>query len=164
VILFTAVGNRFSKVVISPKEISIEQMVENLESDIQKIEKFIDEENPTNKIADIVEDTLEHPRDIWSKLLLIRTTLRRLLRNIADRHGMFYSPTASISRMIADFRQQEIIDDLLNEQIERIRNATFTVEWGAGQPPEPEEVKFVLENYNRVFNTLKDIARQIAQA
>ncbi len=161
--MFVVFGDKITKLVISPKEISIEQTVEQkvkaLKDDIKKIDEFIEKDNPTAKITDIVDDTLEHSRDTWSQLLLIRMTLRRLLRKIADSRGMNYSPTASISTMIHDFHQQGIIDDFLVERMEKIRNATFAVEWGAGESPELKDIKFTLENYAKVFSDLKERER-----
>lgn len=159
VIAFIAVGDKISKMAISPNEVSIEQEVKGVEKTIQDIDKFVEEDSPTGKITDIVDDTLEHPRDTWSKLLLIRMTLRRLLRKIADLYNIKCSHTTSISSMAATFHEQGIIDDFLAAQVEKIRNATFVVEWGAGQPPSLEDIKFTLESYGKVFDALKDRAR-----
>jgi hypothetical protein len=104
-------------------------------------------------------DTLEHPRDTWTKLLLIRITLRRLLRKVADARGITYLPDASIISLASTFREQGIIDDLLAEQVEKIRSATFLVEWGSGGQPNLEDIKFTLGNYAKVFDALKERAR-----
>jgi hypothetical protein len=160
VILLVAVGDQISRLIISPKEVSIEtrtteQRVRGLEQDLRKIDDYVAEDRPQTEITDIISDTLEHPRDTWSKLLLIRMTLRRLLRKIADGQGIAHSPTASISGITSTLHEQGVIDSYLAEQVERIRSATFLVEWGAGQPPSLEDVKFALEKYSQVFEALK---------
>ncbi len=165
VIVFVAIGDKISKLVISPQEVSIEQqtteqMVEKLEKDIQEIDDFVEQDRPADGIVDIVDDTLEHPRDTWSRLLLIRMTLRRLLRKLADANRMDVSATASISSIASTFRRQGIIDEGLADQVEKIRSATFVVEWGAGEQPDLKDIKFTLENYTMVFDALKNQVRE----
>jgi hypothetical protein len=136
-------------------QVSAELMVKELKSDIKKIDSFIEEDESETRISDLVGDTLDHPRDTWSKLLIMRAVLRRLLRKIADAHGMRYNEFASLTQMIEDFKGISIIEANLARDIERIRDATFTAEWGAGRPPEPGELQFALDNYQRVFEILK---------
>ena len=158
-LVFVAIGDKITKLAVTPQGVSIEQTVEQevkeLEKGIQKIDRFVEEDNPDEAITDIVADTLEYTRDTWSRLLLIRMILRRLLRKIADAHELTFSPTSSISSMTSALYQQGIIDSLLSEQVEKIRGATFLVEWGAGEEPRSKDVKFTLENYSTVFNSLK---------
>ena len=160
VIAFVAFGDKITRLRISPEgELTLEQEVKGVENDRQRIGKYIEGDELAYKITDIVDGTLEHPRDMWSKLLLIRMTLRRLLRIIADAHSIKVSTTPSISGMTATFRKQGIIDDCLAEQVNKIRSATFLVEWGAGGQPDLKDIKFTLDNYAKVFDALKDRAR-----
>ena len=170
--VFLAVGERFTHVTFSPQGMTIEQnaeeaskeekAVKEIERDVQTVERFVQGEGTLEEIIDLIEDSIEYPRDTWSKLLLIRITLRHLLRNLAKAHGLdYYGPTASLSRMTADLHARGIIDAFLAEQIEKMRSATFTVEWGGGEPPQPADVKFTLESYAKVFSSLKERASSI---
>lgn len=153
-VIFVAVGGRIKTLAISPKSLTVEQEVEKLSREMEKVDRFVEEDRPTNDVMDIVADP-EHPRDIWTRLLFIRMTLRRLLRKVAAGHGLSYSPAVSISRMISDLLRQGIIDAVLAAEAEKMRNATFVVEWGAGSPPDPADIRFSLENYAKVFDALK---------
>jgi len=158
-IVFVVAIDKIKELVISPNEgISIKQAINNVEESNQKINAYI-EGKTAQEITEIIKETLEHRQDIWLELLLIRMTLRRLLRKIADSHDIEFSSTASLSSMTKKFHEEGIIDSLLVEQINKLRDATFLVEWGAGKSPSLENVKFTLEEYGKLFRSLKDRVR-----
>ncbi len=137
------------------KASSLNESLEQMGKTAQTLGNYV-EGKSTREITRIIDDTLGPTRDIWLKLLLIRTTLRRLLHRIADSHDMKFSSTSMISSMTDAFLERGIVDVLLAEQIERIRDATYTAEWGEGRPPRLEDVRFTLDNYATVFKALKD--------
>ena len=137
-----------------PREIS--QQVRNYEEEVKKVDEFVSEANSPDRIIEIVEYSLGRPRDVWGKLLMIRMTLRRLLRNTAEARGIQFRPTAGIITMRTHLKQSGIIDETLDREVERIRAATFTAEWGAGYEAHPEDVQFALKNYGGVFAKLKE--------
>jgi hypothetical protein len=145
---------------ILEKVSSLDQAL-NYVDDVSKVDEvisaFINEENSTSEmIKKVVESSSGQPRDTWSKLLLIRIILRRLLRRMAEVHGISVSKkTAGIIRLKNTLAAKEVIDATLKEQVERIRDATFTAEWEAGDPPDPKNVQFTLDNYKDVFASLK---------
>jgi hypothetical protein len=150
------------KPVLSPQIAAYEQPLEQMNNALHKIEKYIEEDASTDKITDIVDDTLEHTRDVWFKLLLIRMTLRRLLLKISQAHGVKLPPSPSMRGMTSTFLAFGIIDTHLSEQVGRIRDATYTVEWGEGKSPKSQDVRFTLENYGEVFDALKKRAGSAA--
>lgn len=137
------------------EELSYKESIERMNDSIKRIDEYVGKINATEKITTIVDDTLEHTKDMWIKLLLIRITLRRLLLKIASSNSMTFPPATSISKMLSTFRNAGIIDQYLFSEVDMIRNATYTVEWGQGTSPEDKEVKFALENFEEVFDTLK---------
>lgn len=132
----------------TPKDkATFEQTVENMNNALQKFGDYIEkEQDKAEKITDIVDDTLEHTRDTWLKLLLIRMTLRRLLLKVASANTVSFVPSTSISKMNSRLREAGIIDQYLYTEVDRIRAATYIVEWGQGQQPALADIRFTLEN------------------
>ena len=166
ILLFVGVGDQITKMVVSPSQISIEQSVEGqvqqFADDNERINRFVTQDNSNVNITKIVDETLEHPRDTWSRLLIIRITLRRLLRMLCDTAKIPYHDTTSITHMSTELQKTRMIDKELANQIETIRNATFNVEWGAGPPASIDDIKFTLKQYSEVFAALKQRAKEIS--
>lgn len=137
------------------KAISTDKALEKMNELSKKFDDYIEKDVETENITSIVDDTLEHTRDTWLKLLLIRITLRRLLLKVASANAMSFAPATSISRMISEFRNAGIIDQYLYAEVEKIRDATYTVEWGLGVQSDLSNIKFTLEKYGDVFSALK---------
>ena len=154
-IVFIIGIDKIKKLVISPKDGIIIDIFDKV---TKAINAYV-EGTTTKDITEIVKDTIEHRHDIWVQLLIIRMTLRRLLRKIAVAHGIEFSSTVAMSTMTKKFRDEGIIDSLLVDQIDKIRDATFLVEWGDGTSPNLENIKFTLEEYGNVFKSLKDRVR-----
>src|SRR5829696_4068664 len=104
-ILVTQVYYRLAKKDTNQLQRNSEQILEKVSSleqarnftgDVDKVDKgisdFINQENSTGelieKVVEVVESSFGRPRDTWSKLLLIRIILRRLLRRMAEVHGI----------------------------------------------------------------------------
>jgi hypothetical protein len=159
-VVFVAIGDRITNLRVSPTEFSmeqqpIEQQIHDLRVDNKRVDEAVKEE-PPEKIIELVEYSLGQPRDVWSKLLFIRMTLRRLLRSLAEARGITFRPSAGIKTMNASLKQRGILDETLSHEVERIRNTTFRAEWGAGREASAEDLEFTLKNYGDVFAKLKE--------
>jgi len=175
-ILVTQVYYRLAKKDTNQLQRNSEQILEKVSSleqarnftgDVDKVDKgisdFINQENSTGelieKVVEVVESSFGRPRDTWSKLLLIRIILRRLLRRMAEVHGILpklpTKVTTGINTLNEVLAAEEKIEAALEEQVERIRDATFRAEWPDGRPPKPGNVEFTLDNYKDVFTRLK---------
>jgi hypothetical protein len=167
-LVFVGVGDQITKLSVSSSQIAIEQDVESqvkqLSNDNDYIDRFVDRENSDIDITKVVDETLEHRRDIWSRLLLIRITLRRLLRMLSDTAGIPYHDTTSITHMFTELQKAGLIDKFLVNQIEIIRRATFSVEWGTRSPASVDDINFTLKHYHEVFTALKQRAKEMSKS
>ena len=162
IIAFIAGGDRIARIVLEATgfKVSIDNRPERVQEELTKIEAYVTDDNTAEDISKIIDDSLEHTRDIWSRLVLIRIVLRRLLQRVGSTHDLGFVPESSISKMKAVMRDKGIIDNLLAENIEKLRNATYAAEWGTGEAPKLENIKFALEQYESVFQTIKSRVRQ----
>lgn len=163
-VIFFLLGKRQIDQILE-KLTSVQQRAHNFVDDVRKVDEaisdFINEENSTGEIIEkVVESNSGWPRDTWLKLLLIRIILRGLLRRMTEVHGISVSkPTAGIRTLKNTLAAEQVIDATLNQQVERIRDATFTIQWPEGDPPDPQNVQYTLENYKDVFASLKERMR-----
>jgi hypothetical protein len=127
--------------------------------EVTNVKELVSEEAPLDRIIEVIEGSLG-----WSKLIFIRMFLRLLLRSVAEAHGIHFKTTRGIERMNECLAKERIIDENLHNEIERIRDATFTAEWPFGKEPHPDNVEFTLENYEQVFARLKEIALKLEKS
>lgn len=153
-LVLTAIGDRFTKLRLRLTGLDIEQAVLQVTRTVDEVDALATGHDPGQRLADLVEHAGRNPRDVLSKLILIRMALRRMLRIVAESHRMQCGTTTSIASIVRMLLEGGAISEELAADVETIRNATFVAEWGAGDPPSREEIKFTLENYARVFQSL----------
>ena len=164
---FATLGDRISELIIGKEGITLKQSL-----DIQVFEAKKDAEdlqliNETGKVKyiDGLLKRVDSPdRDVWSKLIIYRLTLRALTRQICKYHGMHLEDLPSLTSMIGFMKDQGLITDQLAYDLNFIRYSTFFFEWGTGHPPTVEEIKRVLDITPQVLKYLESMIQQPEKA
>jgi hypothetical protein len=63
-------------------------------------------------------------------------------------------PDESITDMVKALEAKGALPPELAKDIATISRATYTAQWGAGEPPTPTQARFVAENAPRVIEEL----------
>lgn len=155
---FATLGDRISELIIGKEGITLKQSL-----DIQVLEvkkdaedlQLINETGNARYIDGLLKRVDRPERDVWSKLIIYRLTLRALIRQICKAEGMYLEDSPSLTNMINFVKDKRLITDQLAHDLNFIRYSTFFFEWGTGQPPTIEEIKQVLDITPQVLKYLE---------
>ena len=158
ILIFVAVGERITKIAISVKDgFFVEQSVQR---DVQRFEEMglaliAYRDGPSLSSLNALLSRLdEKGRDAWSKLIIIRLSLRATLRGLSKPYDPNLSESASLLGMLRLIKSKSVIGEEDFADLERIRIATYFAEWGAGDPPSSRDVEFVLSTAPRILRKL----------
>ena len=94
-------------------------------------------------------------KDIWSRMIIYRISLRALLRRICEEKNVLdLKETTPMVDMLSALAKKEIITKDFAENLDRVRNTTFFFEWGTGPAPEEEEIQYVEKNANAYYDVV----------
>jgi hypothetical protein len=92
---------------------------------------------------------------VWWKLLRYRIELRTLLREICrDVDCHLGKDDVGFEVEIKTLAKLNVIDTLFFDTLNKIRVATYYAEWQVGQPPEPEDIEFALNESPKALTQL----------
>ena len=155
---FATLGDRISELIIGKEGITLKQSL-----DIQVLEvkkdtedlQLMSETGDARYIDGLLKRVDSPDRDVWSKLIIYRLTLRALTRQICKAKGMYLGDSPSLTNMINFMKDEGLIVDQLAHDLNFIRYSTFFLEWGTGHPPTVEEIKRVLDITPQVLKYLE---------
>ena len=161
-IIFVAVGDRIVKLAIGKEGITIEQdlnaQIKEAEKDIKSIISLSNDQSAKN-IGSILTRVTGQKKDVWSRLVLYRLSLRVLLRKLCKRFGMQLGNTTSLTRMIKFLRERNVIDAVTEKNIELLRDVTFFFEWGTGNAPSVRRIEKALKIAPELLSSLENSAK-----
>jgi len=144
-LLFIGVGEKISRIVLSPKSgLTIEQKVREFRKDLKSIGAFV-ESSESADLENLLKKATQLSQEIWSKIIFYRLILRAVLRKKCKSKGIQLGFTTSLTNMVKTLKSISIIDLDLEYQLKRVIHATFPAEWGEGELPTEEELKYVLD-------------------
>jgi hypothetical protein len=144
-LLFIGAGEKISRLVLSPKSgLTIEQQVREFRDDLKRIELF-GESSESADLENLLQKATRLPQEIWSRIIFYRLLLRAVLRKKCKSNGIPLKLTTSLTIMVNTLKSFGGIDLDLAIQLKRVIHATFAAEWGEGELPTEEELKYVLE-------------------
>jgi hypothetical protein len=155
---FATIGDRIRELIIGKEGITLKQNIDSQILEIQKDAENIQLINNTgdSKYVDSLLKRVESPnRDIWSKLIIYRLTLRALIGQICKAKGMVLSDSPSLTSMIAFMQDENLITNQFRSDLDFIRHTTFFFEWGTVNPPTTEEIKRVLDITPQILKYLE---------
>lgn len=158
-IFLVAVGERFTRFKITPKELTIEQQVEEFKAEARAIQRLADSKD-TENIEALLNKATRMPSEVWLKLIFYRLVLRAVLRRKASRSGIHLYFDTSITRMLMELRERGVLADDLVHEIDFLREVTYTAEWGAGRFPSEKDVRVALEKAPDILRRLDSIGSE----
>ena len=155
-VIFTLLGDRITKIVVSTQEISFEQQVQAFKHDLSSINTLASS-GPTADLDELMNEGTDLKHNVWARLVIHRMVMRALLRRVCTENGMGaqLGDVPSLSYMIRRLTEGKVIDQELSISLERIRNTTFVTEWGTGTPPSDSDIQFVLKDGARVLKQVQ---------
>ncbi|MBC8384328.1 MAG: hypothetical protein H8E57_02280 [Candidatus Cloacimonetes bacterium] len=161
-LIFLTSGDRITELIIDKTGFKIK---ENVNKQVSQVKKDVDainaiESGNLDEINDLIFRNVNKNRDLWSKLVIYRLTMRSLLRKMCRLTGMTLHNTTAFVSMIKFLKNKSILNNELVFQIEFIRDVTFYFEWGTGTPPAEKSISDVLKLSPLV---LKDLEKKIRQ-
>src|ERR1700730_4772402 len=146
-IVFVVFIGQISKFTVGAKGIVFEQRlaaVARLQSTSGK-----------DKLADlnvVLETFSGQEKDIWSRMIVYRISLRALLRRICDEKKVLdLKETTSMVDMLSHLAAKDIIAKDFHDNLDRVRNTTFFFEWGTGLTPEKTAIEYVEKNASKLL-------------
>ena len=161
-IMFVGAGERIVKFAVGKGWIEIEQNVDKQAIEAEKDAATllsISKDYKPDSVDQLLSRTTGQTKDVWSRMVVYRLTMRILLRRLCAAHGMVLSDTTAFVTMLDFVNQKGIISADLQEQIEFIRNATFFFEWGTGRAPNAHQIKDALEKAPAVIKKLEEMGK-----
>ena len=157
---FATLGDRISELIIGKEGITLKQSI-----DIQVLEvkkdaddiQLINETGNARYIDGLLKRAESLERDVWSKLIIYRLTLRALTRQICRNQGRHLGDTPSLTSMIDFMRDEDLITAQFWHDLNFIKYSTFFFEWGTGNAPTVEEIKRVLDITPQILKYLEYI-------
>ena len=125
--------------------------VEKIKRDVDKTIKHAAHGDSIDKQA---LDTLFKSVELndWATLVLARMLMRKGLVALEPQHGLGVSP--SLSKLIVQCEQKNLISPEEKEELEKLRNVTFYAEWWDGDVPTQGDWKWALENCRDLIEQL----------
>jgi hypothetical protein len=90
----------------------------------------------------------------WATLAISRMLMRKGVIAIVGSHDVGQTP--SLERLLLLCKERKLIPVVLADDLERLREVTFFVEWWGGRVPSKAEWKWALQNCERVVEALFD--------
>jgi hypothetical protein len=150
-LLFIGAGEKISRLVLSPKSgLTIEQQVREFRDDLKRIELFA-ESSESADLENLLQKATRLPQEIWSRIIFYRLLLRAVLRKKCKSKGIQLGLTSSLTIMVDRLTSIGAIGSELTSQLKRLIHATFAAEWGEGELPTEEELKYVLEEATEII-------------
>ena len=154
-LIFIAAGERISRLVLGGEKVglTLEQQVHEFREDLRLIDSL--GKNAKNAdLENLLQKATNIPHEIWSTIIFYRLLLRAVLRNKCFSNGIQLGLTTSLSDMLRRLTEIGVIDSDLNSKIRRIVHATFAAEWGEGELPTEDDLKFVLEEAPKIIRMI----------
>jgi hypothetical protein len=161
-IMFVGAGERIVKFAMGKGWLEIEQNVDKQAVEAEKDAATlisISKDYKPDSVDQLLSRTTGQTKDVWSRMVVYRLTMRILLRRLCATHGMVLNDTTAFVTMLDFLNKRGIISVDLQEQIESIRNATFFFEWGTGRPPNAHQIKDALEKAPAVIRKLEEMGK-----
>lgn len=92
---------------------------------------------------------------VWSQFYRYRATIRALLRQMCQKESIEIKDAQAITSMVEALQSKKVLEAELANDIKEIARATFTAQWGAGDPPTPDQARFVAEKAPQVIQELQ---------
>jgi hypothetical protein len=147
VLVFIAVGDRISKFVVNAKGFSFEQRAREANKELQRIAVLRDNQH-NRVIHTILNAATGTGAATWTSLIVYRLALRVLLRQICQTLGMKLDiegrPTP-MTDMLRYLHEHGALSDTVLAKVEQLRDATYFIEWGIGDPPSVVEIENALK-------------------
>lgn len=121
--------------------------IEAQAEDFSKVAQAMGDISKGSSLTDIDELTQLNERGVavWWKLLQYRIEIRALLRQICFSSGCeLKSADVGLQKLIEELSKRNVIDPALTDTLDKIRLHTYYAEWRAGEAPDAEAVKYVL--------------------
>ncbi|MHC4520127.1 MAG: hypothetical protein ACYTAS_16170 [Planctomycetota bacterium] len=155
--IFALYAPHITRFTVSPKEgVTIEKQVEAFEKDLKNIEA-IPHGDGAQELESLLQEASRLDHTLWSQLIMYRLAMRALLRRLCLKQGMPLSDTHSMRSMLGKLLGNGTIPRALHDELERVRDATFPAEWGAGTLPSREELAYVVEHGPDILRQLQRI-------
>jgi hypothetical protein len=155
---FATLGDRISELIIGKEGITLKQSIDiqvlEIKKDAEDIQ-LINETGNARYIEGLLKRAESPERDVWSKLIIYRLSLRALTRQICKAQGMQLGDAPSLTSMIEFMGDRGLITAQFKSDLNFIKFSTFFFEWGTGNPPTIEEIKRVLEITPQVLKYLE---------
>ena len=155
---FATLGDRISELVIGKEGITLKQSIDiqvlEVKKDAEDIQ-LINETGNAKYIEGLLKRAESPERDVWSKLIIYRLSLRALTRQICKAQGMKLGDAPSLTSMIDFIDDRGLITAQFKSDLNFIKFSTFFFEWGTGTPPTVEEIKQVLDITPQVLKYLE---------
>lgn len=139
--------------------LTIETHIAETQKDFERLESLRNA-GGTNELETLLQGDPGQPRGVWPQLITYRLGLRLLLMRLCKAKGIALrtTPLESITNMLNFLQQKNLLDPNFVAQLNRIRDATYFVEWGEGKRPSNEEISNVL---SQAPNLLRRLARLV---
>lgn len=158
ILTFATLGDRISELIIGKEGITLKQSIDiqvlEVKKDTEDIQ-LINETGNVRYIEGLLKRAESPERDVWSKLIIYRLSLRALTRQICKAQGKQLGDSPSLTSMIDFMSDRGLITDQFKSDLNFIKFSTFFFEWGTGNPPTIEEIKRVLEITPQVLKYLE---------
>lgn len=155
---FATLGDRISELIIGKEGITLKQSIDiqvlEVKKDAEDIQ-LINETGNARYIEGLLKRAESPDRDVWSKLIIYRLSLRALTRQICKSQGMQLGDAPSLTSMIDFMGNRGLITAQFKSDLNFIKFSTFFFEWGTGPPPTVEEIKRVLDTAPQVLKYLE---------
>ncbi|ESA33766.1 hypothetical protein N836_20290 [Leptolyngbya sp. Heron Island J] len=164
---FAILGDRISEFIIGREGITLKQ---NIDIQVLEVKKdtedlqLINETGNARYIDGLLKRAMSSDRDVWSKLIIYRLSLRALARQICKDQGMYLGDCPSLTSMINFMKEKDLITAQFKRDLNFMKSSTFFFEWGTGTPPTVEEIRRVLDIAPQVLKYLEYMIEDQRQA
>jgi hypothetical protein len=164
--IFVGAGDRIVEFAVGKDLLKISQNVEKQAREVEKDAAAllsISKDYRPDLVDQLLSRATGQTRDVWSRMVVYRLTMRVLLRRLCAAHGMVLNDTTAFITMLHFIKEKGVISVYLQEQVESIRDATFFFEWGTGIAPNARQIKDALEKAPDVIRQLEEMGSRLAK-
>lgn len=140
--------------------LTIETHIAETQKDFERLESLRNA-GGANELEALLQGDPGQPRGVWSQLITYRLALRFLLMRFCEAKAIGIGEAEPISSMLNSLRRKGSLDPNFADELNRIRDVTYFVEWGTGRRPSNEEISNVL---SQAPNLLRRLARLVEGA
>lgn len=165
--IFVGAGDRIVEFVVGKAGLKIKQNVEKQAREAEKDMSTLASigRDPRPDVVDkLLSGATGQDKDVWSRLVVYRLTMRLLLRRLCASFGMKLNDTTAFVTMLTFLKEKAAIPEKLRKNIEDVRDATFFFEWGTGRSPSASQIKDTLEIAPKVIKELESIVTRDQKA